>query len=299
MADPCGSVSTVLPCCTSAIPQLERAPVQSVSADEAVMVDCAGVGMLCGEAPSSSITQSALPAVSPWVASKRNLLLGVAVLMVKLSEALVPPPGPGEKTVTDAAPVVAIFAAGTTAANCEELVYVVVSGAPFQIMTELLTKPDPVTVNVNAELPAPTAVGLSVFDTGKGLLTLIVKERKLLEPPPGGEVNTEIVAVPAVLIFPAGIRADNFVALTKVVVSALLFHFITDPFIKLLPLTMRGNAGPPVIAVAGDNEAIVGRGLLFPLPSEPVLLQPANVNKTIKVVGNLNNFIGVIFKTRM
>ena len=59
------------------------------------------------------------------------------------------------------------------------------------------------------------------------------------------------------------------------------------------------KAGPPVIAVAGDKELIVGRGLLlFPFPSEPLLLQPENINETIMTLSNLNNFIVVIFLKR-
>ena len=73
MAVPEGNVSTLFPDFTRAIPQLDNAPVQYVSAVELVIVDCAGVGILCGEPPSSSITQSALPAISAFVASNKNL----------------------------------------------------------------------------------------------------------------------------------------------------------------------------------------------------------------------------------
>ena len=48
-------------------------------------------------------------------------LLTITELMVKLSDPLVPPPGAGVNTATAAVPAVAIFAAGTTAVNCDEL----------------------------------------------------------------------------------------------------------------------------------------------------------------------------------
>ena len=108
------------------------------------MVDCAGVGICCGTDASSSITQSALPAVSAWLASNKNFFIaGVVALMVKINALLVPPPGNGEKTVTEAVPAVAIFAAGIKAVNCVALINVVVNAAPFQLMVELLIKFDP------------------------------------------------------------------------------------------------------------------------------------------------------------
>src|ERR1700743_2037168 len=74
MEPPEGSVSTELPDFTRAIPQLESAPVQNVSEVEAVIPDAAGVGVGCGVLLSSSMTQSALPAVSALVASNRKCL---------------------------------------------------------------------------------------------------------------------------------------------------------------------------------------------------------------------------------
>ena len=83
-------------------------------------------------------------------------------------------------------------------------------------MTEPFTKPVPVVVSINELLPAIALAGDRLIKTGTGLLTvvlLIVKLRKLLDPPPGEAVNTETLALPAVLISEAGTVADNFVAL--------------------------------------------------------------------------------------
>ena len=69
---------------------------------------------------SSSITQSALPAVSPFFASNKNLLApDDAGEIVKVNAVEVPPLG--VLTVTLAVPAVATFAAGMVAVNDVEL----------------------------------------------------------------------------------------------------------------------------------------------------------------------------------
>src|SRR5437867_3205512 len=95
MREPLGRVSIWKPRWASSTPQAESAPAQYVSPVDAVMPDCAGVGNRCGfdslpvptiialpEGPrlrvSASTTQSALPAISALVASKRTLLEGTA-----------------------------------------------------------------------------------------------------------------------------------------------------------------------------------------------------------------------------
>jgi hypothetical protein len=50
---------------------------------------------------------------------------------------------PGLTTVTDVVPVVTMFAAGTTAVNCEFEAKLVVSGVPFQLTVAPETKPVP------------------------------------------------------------------------------------------------------------------------------------------------------------
>ena len=114
-----GRVSTVCPSFTRAMPQLEMAPVQYVSGVVEVTVDCAGVGKRWGTPPSSSITQSALPAVSALVASNKNFFaVEPTGLMIKLIAPEVPPPGAGLNTVTLAVPALATSAALTGAVNC-------------------------------------------------------------------------------------------------------------------------------------------------------------------------------------
>ena len=76
--------------------------------------------MRCGTLPSSSITQSALPAVSALVASNKNFFaVDPTGLMVKIIGPDVPPPGAGLNTVTLAVPAVVTSVALTVAVNSE------------------------------------------------------------------------------------------------------------------------------------------------------------------------------------
>jgi len=52
------------------------------------------------------------------------------------------------------------------------------------------------------------------------------------------------------------------VALTNVVVRLLPFQLTTEPETNPVPLTVRVNAAPPAVALAGDSELIVGTGFV-------------------------------------
>jgi hypothetical protein len=58
----------------------------------------------------------------------------------------------------------------------------------------------------------------------------------------------------------ARIAACSDVALLKVVVRAPPFQSTTEAGMKFVPVTVRTNAGPPAVAVAGEIEVIVGVG---------------------------------------
>jgi hypothetical protein len=219
------------------------------------MVDCAGVGILCGILLSSSITQSALPAVSACVASNKNLFTVLAAVMVNVRAALVPPPGAGENTVTVAVPAVVILVAGTMAVSEVELTKLVVSAVPFHLITELLIKLLPVAVNVNAGLPAVMVEGEMLLNTGTGLL-LIVNVNAPEVPTP--LVATVILAVPAVAISAAGTVAVSEVGLTKLVLSAVPFQLTVDVLVKLVPVAVSEKDGPPAVAELGETEVSVG-----------------------------------------
>ena len=76
-------------------------------------------------------------------------------------------------------------------------------------------------------------------------------------------MNTVTLAVPAVVISEAGIEAVNCVELLKVVVRFDPFQCTTDPFTKLVPVTVRVNAGLPAVVEAGLMLVRVGAGLLM------------------------------------
>ena len=90
------------------------------------------------------------------------------VEIVNVSAPEVPPPGVGEKTVTDAEPALWTSAAVMAAVSEDEDTNVVVRLLPFQRTTEPATKFEPFTVRVNAPDPATRADGLRVVSTGTG-----------------------------------------------------------------------------------------------------------------------------------
>ena len=78
-------------------------------------------------------------------------------LIVNVAVFDVPPPGAGVTTVTAAVPAVVTREELTVAVNCVELIEVVVSADPFQLITELPMTFVPFTVRVNAGAPATRA----------------------------------------------------------------------------------------------------------------------------------------------
>src|SRR5207237_255466 len=88
----------------------------------------------------------------------------------------------------------------------------------------------------------------------------MVKVSALESPPPGAGLETLTDAIPAVAMSAAAIAALSWVLDTGVVVRAAPFHFTTAPATKLVPLTVRVNAGPPEAVLLGDSEPRVGTG---------------------------------------
>jgi hypothetical protein len=81
---------------------------------------------------------------------------------------------PGFVTVTFAVPIFATSDAGTAAVNCVEEINVVGNAVPFQLTTEPVTNPDPLTVRVKPGLPAGSVAGLKLVMVGGPLLLVIV-----------------------------------------------------------------------------------------------------------------------------
>ena len=123
-------------------------------------------------------------------------------------------------------------------------------------------KPVPFTVRVNAALPDVALAGDSELIVGTGLAALMVNAVLPDVPPPGAGLNTVTWPVPAVAMSAAVIAACNCVALTNVVVRLAPFQFSIDPEMKPVPFTVRVNAAPPAVALAGDSELIVGTGFV-------------------------------------
>jgi hypothetical protein len=121
-------------------------------------------------------------------------------------------------------------------------------------------KLEPFTVKVKPGPPIVRFAGLNPEITGAA--TRIVKLLELEDPPPGEELNTVIIAVPAEAMSPAGISALNCVFPIKFVGRLDPFHCTTDDVEKLDPTTVNVNAGPPISCVDGLNELRIGMGFI-------------------------------------
>ena len=140
---------------------------------------------------------------------------------------------------------VAIRFAGTCAVSWVALTTLVASAVAPHWTTAPVRKPVPVTVRVKAALPATTLGGLNDVMDG----ALMAKARAFDAEPWG--FLTVTLAEPALAIKSGAIMALNCVVLPKVVESAVPFHWIVAPFWKPLPVTVRGNCGPPAKALFG------------------------------------------------
>ena len=114
------------------------------------------------------------------------------------------------------------------------------------------------TVSVKAAVPAVTETGLRVEMTGVGTLIGSATATDALPP----VLIAVMLALPALAIRLAGTAAVNCVELTNVVANAVPFQRTAAPERKLVPFTVRVNAGPPAIAEVGLKPVIVGVGAL-------------------------------------
>ena len=162
-------------------------------------------------------------------------------------------------------------AAVIAAVNCVALTYVVVRLDPFHFTTEPLMNPVPVTVKVNAAVPAVAFVGDSVLIAGTGFAALIVNAAVPDVPPPGAGLSLLPARSPPLAMSAAVIAAVNCVALTYVVVRLDPFHFTTEPLMKPVPVIVKVNAAVPAVALAGDSVLIVGIGFAALIVNAAVL----------------------------
>jgi hypothetical protein len=100
-------------------------------------------------------------------------------MILKGSDAVVPPPGGGVETVTAAVPIDATSPARMAARSCVLPTNVVARFAPFHFTIDAAVNPVPVTVNVNGpelekavagESEPTTGVGFRVASTVSGAL---------------------------------------------------------------------------------------------------------------------------------
>lgn len=95
-----------------------------------------------------------------------DVVVGTGLLIVKVCAAEVPPPKVGLNTVTEAVPAVATSVAGIIAVIWVAETKEVALSDPFQRTVEEASKPEPLAVRVNCELPAVVEVGEIEVKTG-------------------------------------------------------------------------------------------------------------------------------------
>jgi len=151
-----------------------------------------------------------------------------------------------------AVPGAAMRLAGTWAVNCAALTKLVASALPFHWTTAPERKPVPLTVRVNAGPPSNAELGLSELITcAAEMVKLALVEVTLFS-------TTVTVTVPGVAMRLAVTWAVNCAALTKVVVSAVLFQWTTAVEINPAPFTVSVKEGPPAATELGLSEMITG-----------------------------------------
>ncbi len=117
---------------------------------------------------------------------------------------------------------------------------------PFHCTDAELSKFEPLTVSVKTGPPATAALGLSELIVGGGLM---VKVAAVCDVTPLSITVT--VAEPGAAMRVAGTAAVNWVALPKVVLSAVPFHCTIAPESKPEPVTVNVNPGAVAVAELG------------------------------------------------
>ena len=176
---------------------------------------------------------------------------------------------PGFATVICAVSAAATSVAGMAAVSWVALTNVVDRGLPFHFTVAPLTKLVPVTVSVNAGLPACALFGESAVMVGAATVNVTAFEAA----PPG--FATVICAVPAAATSVAGMAAVSCVAPTNVVERELPFHFTVAALTKLVPVTVRVNAGLPADALFGESAVMVGAGALVMVKGSALEVPPS------------------------
>lgn len=173
-------------------------------------------------------------------------------------------------------------AAVMAAVNCVALTKVVVRAPAFHRTTEVVRKFVPVTVRLKAGPPAMAVEGDNPLSVGTG--ALITNDTGEETTP---ELETVTCAVPGLAMSAAVMAAVNRVVPVNAVSRGLPFHSTVELVTKLLPLTVKVNAAPPAVAVAGDKELITGIVAAWTFNVTEALLTPPVVTKTDTVPGEV------------
>src|SRR5436190_1904523 len=143
--------------------------------------------------PVTVSVKAALPA--DVLIGDRAARVGDELFTVNVCAAVVPPPGAGVTTVTDAVVAAARSETGIAAVSCVALPRVVVRVAPFQPTLAPTSNAVPVSVSVNPAPPAVALEGDSAVSVGPPALTGRLSAADV--PPPGAAVVTVTLAMPA------------------------------------------------------------------------------------------------------
>jgi len=123
-------------------------------------------------------------------------------------------------------------------------------------MTELESKPVPLTFNRKAEPPTVADAGSRVEIVGTPACWMVMLPAELVP----ALVATVMLAVPVEAMRLAGTAAVSCVELTLVVARAELFQFTTALESKLAPFTVSVNAEPPTVTEDGLMVVMLGAG---------------------------------------
>jgi hypothetical protein len=208
-------------------------------------------------APLTVRLKSGPPAIADT--GLRVLIDGTALTMSIVIALVVPPPGAGVKTVTEAEPGVAISLAEIVAVTWVLLTKVVGRSEPFQRTLEALLNAVPLTVREKSGSPAVTDNGLALLIVGAGLTTW--KFIALDAPPPGVGLKAVTETKPPPARSPVAIAAVNWLLLTKVVGRSEPFQRTLDVSLNPVPFTVKLKPGLPAGTDWGLMVMIFGVGL--------------------------------------
>lgn len=189
--------------------------------------------------PFTVSVNAAPPAVA--LLGERVVMVGNGLLMVKVADAEVPPPGAGFVTVTLIVPPVAISAARMAAVSCVALTNAVVFAAPLKFTTAPLTKPVPLTVSVNAAPPAVALAGDSDVMTGAGFVPVPLS------------VTTCVVLLASSVIVSVAVLAFNALGVNVKLITQFAPAFTVAPLMHVVPTaTAKSPAFAPPMTAAFD-----------------------------------------------